>query len=90
MSLNDLQAVMPEIVLAGSSMTLLLIGVFKKGNATSLISWLSVISLLVVGTFLSFGPVEKVTALNGHFIFDGFAMKNHCLNFDISCRFHSI
>ncbi len=73
MSLNDFQAVMPEIVLAVSSMTLLLIGVFKKGNATSLISWLSVISLLVVGTFLSFGPVEKVTALNGHFIFDGFA-----------------
>ena len=73
MSLNDLQAVMPEIVLAVSSMTLLLIGVFKKGNATSLISWLSVISLLVVGAFLSFGPVEKVTALNGHFIFDGFA-----------------
>ena len=73
MSLNDLLAVMPEIVLAGTSMALLVIGVFRGSNSVSLISWLSVLSLLVVGVVLSFVPVDGVTAFNGQFVFDGFA-----------------
>ena len=73
MSLNDLLAVMPEIVLAGTSMALLVLGVFRGSNSASLISWLSVLSLLVVGVVLSFVPVDGVTAFNGQFVFDGFA-----------------
>ena len=64
---------LPEIVLALSAMLLLLFGVFRKQDATRLISWLAIVALAAAWLVLVNRPVAPGTAMAGMFISDAFA-----------------
>ena len=63
----------PEIVLACSSMALLMIGVFRGDSATRILSWVSVLVLIFVGIVLSNIQEGRLTAFGGQFVVDDFA-----------------
>jgi NADH-quinone oxidoreductase subunit N len=77
MPLAPLPAVLPalpEILVVCSAMALLMVGVFRGEGSTRLVSWLSVLALiLVIGIALARGG-ERQTGLNGMFITDAFAL----------------
>jgi NADH-quinone oxidoreductase subunit N len=70
--LESLSLALPELVLAGAGLLLLMVGVYKKGDATSLVGWLAVLVMLVSGGLVLTGTGEG-TAFNGLFVIDGFA-----------------
>lgn len=70
--LESLSLALPELVLAGAGLLLLMVGVYKKGDATSVVGWLAVLVMLVAGGLVLTGAGEG-TAFNGLFVVDGFA-----------------
>jgi NADH-quinone oxidoreductase subunit N len=69
----DLAPVLPELVLVGSALALLLIGVFRGEGGTRLVSWLSVLVLIVtLALGIRAGLVRQVS-FYGMFITDPFA-----------------
>jgi NADH-quinone oxidoreductase subunit N len=74
MSMTYLPA-LPEIFLAVACLSLLMIGVFLRGDPTDRIAWLSVLVLIVTGILLFSAPVSgTVTAFGGFYVVDEFAL----------------
>jgi NADH-quinone oxidoreductase subunit N len=70
----DFLPALPEMVLAGAAMLLLLIGVFRGEGSTKLVSWLSVLVLIgILALTARFGSTRQV-AFYGMFITDPFAL----------------
>ncbi len=70
---SDVFVVMPEILLAVGAMVLLMIGVFKRDDATALVTWLSVLLLIAAGVLVLFGGAGRETAFDGSFVTDDFS-----------------
>ena len=69
----NLMPVLPELVIACTSMFLLMLGVARGDGATRSLSWLAVLTLLVTGIILSSLGGGRTIAFGGQFIIDGFA-----------------
>jgi NADH-quinone oxidoreductase subunit N len=69
----QLLPVLPELVLAVGAMALLMVGAFQGVRATSLIVFLALVLLVVVGVLELTLPAGKLTTFNGSFIVDDFA-----------------
>src|SRR5205814_4568601 len=69
---RDLLPVLPEIVLAVGAMALLMVGAFRGGRNVPLVSWFSILLLLVVGALLVWLPAGKHIAFAGSFVLDDF------------------
>ena len=63
---------LPEIVLACSSMALLMLGVFRGDNSTRTVSWMSVFFLIVAGIVLTSVQDGRMTTFGGQFVIDDF------------------
>jgi len=70
-SLN-LEVALPELILAGGAMALLMLGVATKRERGELVLWLAVLILVVAGVFVASGS-GTVTLFNDSFIVDPFA-----------------
>ena len=71
---QDLALLIPELLLAGGAMALLMLGVFMKGEgANKLVQWLTVALLAGAGLASLFLVSGEGQAFNGGFIFDGLA-----------------
>ncbi len=71
-SIGNLGPAIPELFLAVASIALLMLGVFRKGDATALVGWLAVVALVVTGVLVVLGGGEQAFALNNLFIGDSF------------------
>src|SRR2546423_1284508 len=69
----QLLPVLPELVLAVGAMVLLMIGAFRVGQTTRLVTGLSVCLLAVTGVLELLLPTGKLTTFGGSFIVDDFA-----------------
>ena len=72
--LPDLSPALPEIVLAGAAMALLLLGVFRGEGSTRLVSWLAVAVLLGTLVLAALFGMERRTGFYGMFVTDAFAV----------------
>jgi NADH-quinone oxidoreductase subunit N len=70
--LLNLEAALPELILAIGAMALLMLGVFMRRERGELILWLSVLLLATAGIFVAMGT-GTVTLFNDSFIVDPFA-----------------
>ncbi|MGI9415461.1 MAG: NADH-quinone oxidoreductase subunit NuoN, partial [Hyphomicrobiales bacterium] len=70
---SDALVVLPEILLAVGAMAFLMLGVFRRGDSTSLITWLSVILLIGVGGIVLFAGAGRETAFDNSFVTDDFS-----------------
>lgn len=69
----NIGAAIPELFLAAAGLTLLMVGVFRKKDATALVGWLAIL-VLAVTAVLTLGNTNAPTEVfNGMFITDGFA-----------------
>ena len=71
--LPNLMPVLPELVIAGAAMALLMLGVFRGDRSTRTVSWLAVTALLVAGGILSSLDGGRTTTFGGQFVIDSFA-----------------
>jgi NADH-quinone oxidoreductase subunit N len=69
----DAAAALPEIVLAVLAMALLMVGVFRKGDQTNLVTVGALAALALVALLVIFGGEGRQTAFNGAFVVDSFA-----------------
>jgi len=69
----DMTAALPELVLVCSAMVLLLIGVFRGEGASKLVSWLSVLALIVTLALAARAGLARHVSFYGMFITDPFA-----------------
>ncbi|MCP5084462.1 MAG: NADH-quinone oxidoreductase subunit NuoN [Alphaproteobacteria bacterium] len=69
----DLMVILPELVLAGGAMALLMLGVFRKEDSFDLVSSLSLMLLAIAGALVVFGGQTGETAFGGQFTNDTFA-----------------
>lgn len=64
----------PEIFLAAAGMALLMLGVFRKEDPTSLVSWLAIASFIVAGVLvMTHGGATETPAFFGMFVTSQFA-----------------
>jgi NADH-quinone oxidoreductase subunit N len=70
----DLLPALPEIVTVCAAMALLLIGVFRGEGSARLVSWLSVVVLLVVIYLVLIGGGDRRVGFSGLFVADGFGV----------------
>ena len=71
---QDLSLLIPELMLAGGAMALLMLGVFLKGEGVNkLVQWLTVALLAGAGFATLFLVGGEGQAFNGSFVFDGLA-----------------
>jgi NADH-quinone oxidoreductase subunit N len=68
----SLLPVLPEVVLGVGALVLLMIGVFSGEGSARVVTWLSVLLIVVAGIALVFVPAS-VTTFNGAFVVDPFA-----------------
>ncbi len=74
LAFSDLAPALPEIVLAGAAIALLMAGVFTSARSGRLIAWLAVAALAVAfGLVLGTGA-ERATAFYGMYVTDLFAV----------------
>ena len=66
---------LPEIVLACSSMALLMLGVFRGDKSTRTVSWVSVLVLIVAGIVLTSVQDGRMTTFSGQFVIDDFGQR---------------
>jgi NADH-quinone oxidoreductase subunit N len=64
---------LPEIMLALGAMALLMIGVFRGDQSTTLINWLAIALLVLVGIVVLQLPEGRLVTFGGSFVLDGFA-----------------
>jgi NADH-quinone oxidoreductase subunit N len=64
---------LPEIVLAGLAMALLMVGTFGRDRSTGLVSVLSVFSCVVVGALVISSNQDRATGFESLFVVDRFA-----------------
>ncbi|HEX5321976.1 MAG TPA: NADH-quinone oxidoreductase subunit N, partial [Stellaceae bacterium] len=69
----DLASALPELVLVCSAMALLLIGVFRGEGSSRLVSWLSVLVLIVTLVLAARAGLDRHVSFYGMFITDPFA-----------------
>ena len=69
----ELYPVLPELILAGGAMVLLMIGAFAGDRATAPVLRYAVALLVLAGIAIANMPDERVTIFNGSFVLDGFA-----------------
>src|SRR6201995_3020200 len=69
----QLLPVLPELVLAGGAMVLLMLGAYRGQQTTGLVTGLAVCLLVVVGVLELTLPAGKPTTFGGSFIVDDFA-----------------
>jgi NADH-quinone oxidoreductase subunit N len=70
--LSSFTPVLPELIIVGLAMVLLIHGVFRGDRATRNISWIAVLGLLVAGVVISVFPSGRMLAFDGQFIIDDF------------------
>jgi NADH-quinone oxidoreductase subunit N len=70
----DFLPALPEMVLAGAAMLLLLIGVFRGEGSTKLVSWISVLVLIGILVLTARFDSTRHVAFYGMFITDPFAL----------------
>jgi NADH-quinone oxidoreductase subunit N len=70
----DFLPALPEIVLACAAMALLLLGVFRGEGSTRLISWLSVLVLIVILLLAADVGLGRRVGFYGMFVTDAFAL----------------
>lgn len=68
-----LSPALPEIILAGGALLLVLIGAIRGDKSEPMINGLASALLIGAGVAVFAGPSETVTAFNGSFVWDGFA-----------------
>ncbi len=73
MTVPSLLPALPEIFLACSAMTLLMVGVFRGEGSTRLVSVLSVVVLLVTAALVLGAGADRTVTFNGQFVADRFA-----------------
>ncbi len=79
-SLPVLVPAIPEIFLCCVGMVLLMVGVFRKGDSTSLISWLTIASFLCAGFLVSiYGGKSENLAFFGMFLTSSFSQFSKIL-----------
>ena len=71
--LPSLTPVIPELMIAGLAMILLIYGVFRGDTSTRSLSWISVLGLFVAGITMLTIPEGRVLAFGGQFMVDDFA-----------------
>ena len=69
----ELYPVLPELILAGGAMVLLMIGAFAGDRATAPVLRYAVALLVLAGIAIANMPDERVAIFNGSFVLDGFA-----------------
>src|ERR1700749_4244 len=69
----QLLPVLPELVLAGGAMVLLMVGAYRGPQTTGLVTALAVCLLIVTGALELMLPAGKLTTFGGSFIVDDFA-----------------
>jgi NADH-quinone oxidoreductase subunit N len=69
----QLHPILPELVIAVAGLALLLIGVYRKRNATRSVAWAAVVVLIAAGVLEHYGSVGRVETFGGQFVVDGFA-----------------
>ncbi|MES2600090.1 MAG: NADH-quinone oxidoreductase subunit NuoN [Pseudomonadota bacterium] len=69
----SLLPVLPELVLAAGAMALLMLGAFRGGQTTSLVTGLAVVLLVITGALVLWLPGGKLTTFGGSFIVDDYA-----------------
>ncbi|MGQ4273033.1 NADH-quinone oxidoreductase subunit NuoN [Terrihabitans sp. B22-R8] len=69
----DLAPALPELVLAGGALVLVLLGAIRGDRSTQMINILAMLLLVVAGGLLLRAPAETVTVFNGSFVFDRYA-----------------
>ena len=71
---QEISLLLPEILLAGGAMVLLMLGVFMEGErATRLVYTLSILALIGAALLALFGTGGEGTAFGGAFVFDPLA-----------------
>src|SRR5260370_15899555 len=79
MTMNDVRAlpallpVLPEIVLAGGAMALLMLGAFRGEHTAVAVNWLAIVLLVAAGAITLAVPGGTLTTFGGSFIVDPFA-----------------
>jgi NADH-quinone oxidoreductase subunit N len=69
----SLLPVVPELVLAIGAMVLLMIGAFRGGSATGLITGLAIFLLVIAGGLVLWLPPGRIATFGGGFVVDDFA-----------------
>ncbi|MHA1600621.1 MAG: NADH-quinone oxidoreductase subunit N, partial [Alphaproteobacteria bacterium] len=69
---SDVMTALPELLLAGLAIVLLMYGVFRGNQATQSVLLLAVAGLVVVFAVLVLGPSAGGSAFGGLFVVDGF------------------
>jgi NADH-quinone oxidoreductase subunit N len=69
----SLLPILPELVLAGGAMLLLLLGVYAGNNSAPAINGLSIMLLIFVAALIVFGTTGRVAIFGDSFVVDGFA-----------------
>jgi NADH-quinone oxidoreductase subunit N len=69
----ELYPVLPELIVAGGAMLLLMIGAFSRERAVSPMLGYAIAVLVVAGLAVAVMPDERVAIFNGSFVTDGFA-----------------
>ena len=69
----DLYPALPELLLAGGAMVLLMIGAYEGNRATAPVLRYAVALLLLAGIAIAAMPDDRMVAFGGSFVIDGFA-----------------
>ncbi len=72
-TLTGIIPLLPEFVLAGGALALLMLGAFRGERNTTVIDVLSIILLAVAGVIVILLPAGKLIAFDGSFVVDDFA-----------------
>ncbi|MFD2678330.1 NADH-quinone oxidoreductase subunit NuoN [Camelimonas lactis] len=63
---------LPELLLAGGALALLLIGAFAGPRSTAFVNGMTLLLLIVAGALVAMQPEGRTIAFNGAFVVDGF------------------
>jgi NADH-quinone oxidoreductase subunit N len=74
LAVADVTPALPEMVLAGLAMVLLILGAFRGERGARLVSWLSVLVLILVLALLLAVGTERRVGFYGMFVSDAFAV----------------
>ncbi|MBI1203130.1 MAG: NADH-quinone oxidoreductase subunit NuoN [Rhodopseudomonas sp.] len=72
-TLHDVMPALPELVLAGGAMLLLMIGAYAGEGSSRFVNVLSILLLVVVGALVVMLPAGRLALFGGSFVVDDFA-----------------
>ena len=73
-ALSDISLALPEILLAGLAMALLIFGAFRGESSTREVSWLAIAALILVLVVANLGGGQRRVGFSGMFVSDAFAL----------------